>query len=282
MMWTLLPDLNVAPLKYAHIHREHGGPLHALAFKEHNLTEGKFFEAFAFLNAEKTGLKNLEEKPQGIGLAAAKPDAVHAAISEALEYWAWSTVRKDTTLSALLRFDLDSTRTGFAAFPSLGVQGAKKRAYFEAAQQWALCAWWEGKVGHTPLPNVNGIQLASPIPGVSIVILWSALNQRTFYGVGTSNTISSATARARISLLRNRDLIASNTADHRLKYFSSSAGAEAFCRRVEVTGKLGGVTPQLVVDQAVLGPWHQYAHVWRCLFDCSAFREKDKDDYFLL
>ncbi len=280
MMWTLLPDLNVAPLKYAHVHREHGGPIHALAFKEHSLPEGKFFEAFAFLDGSKTGLKDLADQPHGTGLALTKPDAIHAAISEALEHWAWRTIRGNAALSASFRFDLDSSATGFAAFPGLGVQGAKKRAYFEAAQQWALCAWWEGLVGHTPLPNANGIQIVSPIPGVSIVVLWEAESEQTYYGVGTANTVSAATHRARLSLLRHKDLVRAGAAEHRLKYFASSAGAEAFCNRLEVKGKLGGA-PTLAVDEVVMGPWHQYAHVWRCLFDCSQFREKDKDDYFL-
>ncbi len=286
MLLPLLPDLNVAPLKYAHVQTEHGGPIRSLSCQECDLPNGKIWEGSACLEEAKLRLKSpLPAGPHGTGLALHKPDALHTAISKALETWAWLAIKQDQALAATLRFDLDPSSHGFAAFPGLGVQGAKKRAYFEAAEKWALCAWWEGQLPHSEL-GPNSIQIIPPIPGVCVVILWITLKDQTFYGVGTSHGPTTAMAKASLSLQRNRDILKkpptpSGIAEQRLRFFASSLGLNTFRKRLELAVKKSAITPALAVDLAVLGPWHQYAHVWRCLYDCSGFREKNKEDYFL-
>lgn len=272
-MLTLLPDLNVAPLKYAHVHREHGGPVHALNYVERTLAEGVFFDATVDLESRCVGPL---PGPHGRGFAATKADAIHAAISDAMALWAFTAATRDPTLSAALRFDLDPTRYGFAAFPGLGVQGAHKRALFAAAEKWALGTWWHGRLAHTELqaPGVQAIQIRAGIPGVSVVITWGVGS----YGVGTAATPVLAHAAARMAMLRNRD-----RDDARFRYFTGALGMEAFRTRLASPGpRLPPSPPKPLLETAVPGPWQQYAHVWRCLFDCSAFREKDKDETFFL
>lgn len=278
-MFTLLPDLNVAPLKYAHVLAEYGGPVAKVDAVEHRLPEGSFFEASALLAPAKTG--GIEGS--GRGFAASKPDAIHSAISETIEAWAWAQSKSNKEASAELRFDLDSTQHGFSAFPGLGPQGAKKRAYFEAATRWALSAWWEGKIPHAPLAQGNGIQLMASIPGASTSVIWEAQNQETHFGVGTSFSATQAATQAKLSLLRNRLRLkqgGSSLHQQRLHYFASCEGSEAFHQRVKRTASRAA-SAALVADSGIAGPWHPYAHVWRCLFDCSAFHEKGKE-YFLI
>jgi hypothetical protein len=282
-MLTLLPDLNVAPLKYAHVHREHGGPIFALSFVEREQAEGTFFEAHATLETKCVGDA---PGPHGTGYAASKADAIHSAVSDAMAFWAYHTASRTEALRTALRFDLDNSRLGFAAFPGLGVQGAHKRALFSAAERWTLCAWWEGVLAHTPLeaPGVSALQIRAPIPGVSTVIAWEPFLDLHCFGIGTSATPSLAHAAARLSLYRNRARVAGETKtrfDHRLRHFAGP-GFEMFSARAARPGaRVPPAAPCPALESAVAGPWHQYAHVWRCLFDCSAFREKDTEHYFV-
>ncbi|MGZ3658870.1 MAG: hypothetical protein ACXVB9_08600 [Bdellovibrionota bacterium] len=296
MLLTLVPDLSVAPLKYAHVHRDHGGPIASISFRERESEGLKFFEAFAHLDEAKTGYsvkgKFLYGDSHGTGTAKTKPDAIYAAVSEALERWAWDSCSRDTALRAALRYDLDPSTTGFAAFPGLGTQGARKRAYFEAAERWSLAAWWEGKLGHKPLAvsGAEGVQLITPTPACSVVVLWKMHKGLVCYGFASSYSAAAAAEKARVELLRNQDILEFysqqsslpplNLTERRLRFFAEAAGFGRFQQRLDRQGA-GAGAPTLVVDRVVIGPWSQYAHVWRCLFDGGAVRENDGDDYFL-
>jgi len=265
-MLTLLPDLNIAALKYAHVHREHGGPIHSLAFTERDSPEGKLFESFAYLDETRAGLGPLGTQPQGQALGFTKEEAVHGAISQAMEFWAWKSAPP-----ALLQSD--SSPLGFAAFPGLGHQGARKRAYFSAAEKFTLLSWWAGRCRHSPLkiPGTDGIQIASPIQGVTLAVVHSVSAGQTIFGVGTATTLGPAVQRARLQLQRNRDWLfaryaAPYAALHRLQYFSAGSGLSSYHARAAETGTRAAA-PALLCDQLVPGPWAQYAHVWRCLFE---------------
>ncbi len=297
MLHTLLPDMNIAPLKYAHVHKEHGGPIASITFREKkNLG---VFEAFATLDEKTTGYKKegqfLYGNAHGTGTASTKAEAIYCAISEALERWAWNTAYQEEHMRAELRYDLDPSTTGFAAFPGLGLHGARKRAFFEATERWSLCMWWEGKLPHKDLsvPGVQAILIQAPVPGTATVILWATEGGLTSYGFASSINADAAAAKARIELLRNQEVLeffAKESAkgqlpplgvtERRLKYFAEPAGHEKFLARLKTQG---GVlpAPKLAVDLSVRGPWTQWTHVWRCLFEGPKFRENEKDDYFL-
>lgn len=299
MLHTLLPDMNIAPLKYAHVHKEHGGPIASISFRERELPGGKIFEAFATLDEKTTGFKKegqfLYGNAHGTGTAATKPEAIYCAISEALERWAWSSAYQDPTLRKALRYDLDPSTTGFAAFPGLGLHGARKRAFFEATERWSLCMWWEGKLPHSDLKleGVSGISLQSGVPGTATVVIWSEEHGLTHYGFASSINITAAVAKAKIELQRNKDVLEFYAAEkkkgalpplglteRRLRFFAEPAGYALFKERLSRKGS-PSTAPVLAVDMSVRGPWTQYTHVWRCLFESSKFRENDKDDYFL-
>jgi hypothetical protein len=278
-MLTLLPDLNIAALKYAHVHREHGGPIHSLAFTERDTPEGKLYESFAHLDETRAGLGPLGIQPHGQALGFTKEESIHGAISQAMEFWAWKSAPKDL-------LQIDSSSLGFAAFPGLGHQGARKRAYFAAAEKFTLGSWWEGRATHQPLkiPGVTGIQISSPIVGITLALIYAQSASQTVFGVGTATTIGAAVLKARLQLQRNRDWLfarysSSPTALHRLKYFSIGSGLSAFHARLADPGARVPA-PALLIDQLVPGPWAQYAHVWRCLFDGSSLHESE--EYFLL
>ncbi len=299
MLHTLLPDMNIAPLKYAHVHKDHGGPIATISFREKELPEGKIFEAFATLDEKITGFKKegqfLYGNAHGTGTAPTKPEAIYCAISEALERWAWNSAYQDPELRKALRYDLDRSTTGFAAFPGLGLHGARKRAFFEATERWSICMWWEGKLPHTvlKLEGVEGISLLSPVPGTATVIIWSQKNGLTHYGFASSVNVAGAVTKAKIELQRNRDVLdyyfeeskkgqlpPLGLTERRLRFFAEPAGHKLFQERLARAGAKSSA-PALAVDMAVRGPWSQYAHVWRCLFESPNFRENDKDDYFL-
>lgn len=295
MMLTLLPDMNIAPLKYAHVQKTpHGGPVESVTFRERQLPSGKMFEAFATLDEKATGLRSPSPTyahSHGTGLAATKPEAIYCAISEAMERWAWHVCAKDPALRESLRFDLDPTTAGFAAFPGLGVQGAKKRAFFEAAKLWSISSWWEGKLPHKEIqvPGLSAISVQTSVPGIAVVVLWEEAGGKFHFGSGASYSQAPAVELARLGLQHHRDMLEfceSSSAtlgleEKRMQHFSTATGFASFRERL---GKPGtqAPAPGLAVDLSVRGPWTQYAHVWRCLFDMSAARGKDRDDYFLL
>ena len=123
-------SISLAPLRYAKIHRDHGGPVQTISARESVRLGEPVFEAFASLRPELMSgsgeLSSLYGNSDGSGTAAGKAEAVYRAISEALERWAWHESLKQNR--AELRIDLDGTTTGFAAFPGLFARSARENA----------------------------------------------------------------------------------------------------------------------------------------------------------
>ena len=155
--------------------------------------------------------------------------------------------------------------------------------------------WWEEKLPHIELKleGLRGISLQSPIPGTSTVVLWSEAKGLAHYGFAASHSVDAAVKKAQIELQRNQDVLEFYLAEkakgalpdlgiteRRLRFFAEPSGFAKFQQRVARQG-VKSQAPTLAVDLSVRGPWTQYAHVWRCLFEGKAFRENDKDDYFL-
>jgi len=290
MMLTLLPDMNIAPLKYAHVQKQFGGPIDSVTYRERELPSGKMFEGFAMLDEKVSGYKAsglLYANAHGTGFAASKPDAIYCAISEAIERWAWCACKADPNL----RFDVNATRGGFAAFPGLGIQGAKKRAFFEAAEIWSVATWWEGRLPHADLKaeGVSGVSIKTSIPAAAVVLLWRELAGSVFFGAAASHSQASAIELARLELQHHQDMLefcrtvndsALGKTERRMQFFSKPKGFALFQERLAQQGSRDPA-PSLLVDSSVRGPWTQYAHVWRCLFDSRLIHENDREDYFL-
>ncbi len=297
MMLTLLPDLNIAALKYAHILKKDGGPLASATYRvisQGPESAGDLFEGLATLDPACGFLGHgpFYEQVHGTRLAPTKAEAIHGAISEAIEHWALDSGLRDATVSRELMLDPSSGLDGFTAFPGLGLQGAKKRALFSAATAWALTTWWEGWHPHLPLKldSISGIQIKSPVPAVATVLLWREQGGITVYGAASSFNQASAVDLARLELKRNELILryfASEPTsrlklrERRMRHFSAGPGLAAFRERLQRTGK-STAAPRLLVDTSFKGPWTQYAHVWRCVFDSALIHGKDKEDFFSL
>lgn len=258
-----MPDLNFAALKYAYALKEHGGPISSVSYLEQEIYEAKCFEGFAELD-EKTGAK---ARTRVFG--ASKSDAINGAISEALKAWAMQAAKRDPVLKENLRLNKDPSGRGFSAFPGLGVQGAMKRALFDAARCWTLATWLEGAHSHgvVAYPGFEALQIRGPVRGLAVVLLWRNRPGQTAYASAAGATPAAALETARYRLIQ---------AEER----GESPYHGKVQDRLTTTGKMLAA-PLLVVDSPLRGPWTDYAHVWRCLFDSTAIRGNDKGDEFL-
>lgn len=258
-MLTLLPDMNIAALKYKFVLKEHGGPIRSVSFLQR---EGQGFEGFAELD-EKIGAEKAK------CWAATKADAVNGAISETLLSWALREARRDPACAREMGLDLEFSEMGFAAFPGLGVQGAKKRALFDAARSWTVASWLGGAHPHFLLNLVgfSGILVKGPIKGMVVVVLWREKAGRTAYAsaAGTTEALAVEAAKNRLFLAEEEQ---------------KASWQQRVRERLTKQGTFG-LAPALAVDASLRGPWTQYTHVWRCLFDSFPKSEKDKGDSYL-
>jgi hypothetical protein len=287
-------SLSLAHLRYAKIHRDQGGPLETISARESVRLGEPVFEAFVTLRRELMGgaseRSSLYGNSDGSGTAAGRAEAVYRAISEALERWAWQESLREKR--AELRFDLDGTTTGFAAFPGLFARSARANAYFEAVERWSLNAWWEEKLGQEAFSaeGLEGIEILSPLAGGKVVVVWApAAGNGRAYGFAAGASRAAAVRKAKVELGRNLHVLeyygASGRApatlnEKRLVYFNSSAGVARFESRLARPSPPPFPPPPLVVDCAVPGPWGEYAKVWRCLFDPSDLCDNGEPDYF--
>lgn len=253
------------------------------------------YEAFAWLKPglvpETNERSNLYGNSDGSGTAPFRGEAVYRAISEALERWAWRESLAEQRCQ--LRFDLDASTNGFAAFPGLLRPSPRMAAYFEAAERWSIGAWWEGKVGASSFtsgwPGVSGLEIQSGIPGAAVVVLWKQLGDLRAYGFAAAGSPEVAAKKASVELGRNLQVLEfyqssgslpRSQNERRLVHFASKAGAADFDKRIGVAVNSPVAAPTLVVDESVKGPWTKYTHVWRCLFDPAALYDNGDDDYF--
>lgn len=292
-------DINLAPLRYRHVHKSHGGPIAEISVRETDLFGAPVYEAYTTLDAARTGLQprqlEIYGSCHGTGTSKRRSLAVYKAVSEALERWAWENSFENVVLNKALRFDLDPSSTGFAAYPSISPRSARRKAFAEAVERISVAAWWEGKLRHEtlvfPEDDVKGIRIESPWKEHAIVALWSRVEEFVTYGFACSSSAGAAITRAKVELCRNVDVLDQYLAqegapeprsllEKRLLHFAQDEGAKQFRKRLLRQGS-GFSAPPLVVDCAVPGPWEKYAHVWRCLFDNSALSRDKEVDYFL-
>lgn len=264
-MLTLLPDLNFAALKYAYALKEHGGPISSVSYLEQERFDAKCFEGFAELD-EKTGAK---ARTRVFG--ANKSDAINGAISEALKLWAMQAAKRDPVLRETNFLHKDPSSRGFAAFPGLGVQGAMKRALFDAARCWTVATWLEGAHVHSkiPAPGFEAIQIKGPIRGLAVILMWRDQRDQT----GAFASAAGATPAAALEAAKFRLILAEERGE-------SPYRSKVLDRLGTATGKMLAA-PKLIVDSPLRGRWSDYAHVWRCLFDSAAIRGNDRGDEFL-
>lgn len=295
MFWN---RISLAAIRYAEAHRDHGGPLASISFRQSERLGERVFEAFALLDKGVTGMDafptGLYGASHGSGTAGRKSEAVYRAVSEALERWAWHSASQQQESRHRLGLDLDPSTTGFAAFPGLGPRSARVPALLEAGERWALGAWWERRAGYRaldpgpPWEGVKGIELLAPVAHGRVALLWKDLPRFRAYGFAAGTTLPAAVRKAAVELGRNIQVLefaeggaaAANRAERRLLFFSGDTGRRAFDQRLVTHSSSPLEAPSLIVDCQVPGPWAKYTHVWRCLFDPAGLHDPGTDDYF--
>lgn len=290
--------LSLAHWKYRNV----SGDLFArLSFRTSQLIDSQpVFDAFAYLKASPARETFcVYGSADGNGTHATKQGAVHRAISEAMERWAYYETRHSPAQQQY-GFDLDPTTTGMAAFPGLSHRSARGAAYREAIERWSIAEWWRGHLGHKNFcipaqPHLKALEIESLWKNATTVILWSRVagTGAMAYGFAAGATRELAVQKALVELTRNTrvlELYLSPTSnreqpktstERRLLYFAGQEGAKIFHDRATSLLPYGRTkAPSLVVDTPIKGPWSRYAYVWRCLFETA--RDNFADDTFFL
>jgi hypothetical protein len=310
--------MNLAPWKYRNILSADGGPVRKI--EAQRLTSPilqSVYEAYAELDPKVLSFALVKDAKvygtaDGNGTSLYLNQARYKSISEALERWAFYELAASQRTDRF-GFSVDRSTTGMAAFPGLTDREVSDNAFFEAIERWSLCAWWEGKLRSSRLsgPTIAGSfipvgveikidHLFSSIPvarkrTASVVLLWHRIpgRERVCYGFSCASSVEKAIQRASVELDRNRRVLSelspssdiSEIGEKRLVFFSTTEGHARFLERVELSLKDHSVIsapPKLVTNGLIPGPWENYCHVWRCLFEpVSPEHESGRVDYFL-
>lgn len=274
---------SLAALNYREILSRDGGPIERVSAGSLDVLGKSEHQANAYL---RPGL--IRGKPSlsvygnadGTGSNRSPQIARHMAISEALERWAfYETSQSDE--AAQFGFDVDNSTNGMAAFPGLFKSQARKRAYHEALERWALISWWSGHmqasiVGDAML-GVTALRLehSAKFGEVAVLFRQSAAGHVS-YGYSAGSTFRTAVARAAVELARNEFVVGyyklrsaasevPNCFERRCLYFAGEEGHAEFLRKVFDRRPRREAEWAVKFDGEVPGPWSKYATVWRVL-----------------
>lgn len=291
--------MNLAEFKYRNILSIDGGPVESIHYTKHSNYDGHNF--FAKLKpgliVEEHNLK-IYQSSGGQGTCFSnKSTALHKAISEALEYWAFFEIKNNFSKiqKSKYGFDIDPTSNGMACFPGLFARSTRNYALNEAIERWSLIAWWGGLL---PIKQINdsSYEIITPWKNLRTIVLKSKslIHKKHIYAFATDKSLPKAAERARSELYRNSRVIDTyydnptpnleSTMEKRLIYFSSVEGEKHFREIILSSFKIKTVLPEpkLVVDSKIPGPWDKYAYLWRCLFTTNSnhFYDSTNDKYF--
>ena len=270
-----------AAINYREILTGDGGPIERISSGTLDVLGRQENQATAFL---KPGL--IKGKPalsvygngDGTGSHRSAQVARHMAISEALERWAYFETSRGAEADNF-GFDLDHSTNGMAAFPGLFKAQARKRAYHEALERWALISWWSGHMRATmvgeAMLGVTALRLehSAKIGEVAVLFRRSAAGHVS-YGYSAGSTFNTAVARAAVELARNEFVVGyyklrsaarevPNCFERRCLYFAGEEGHAEFLRRVFDRRPRREAAWAVKFDGEIAGPWSKYATVWR-------------------
>lgn len=272
---------SLAALNYREILTSHGGPIERISSGTLDVLGRKESQANAFLRPGLIRDKSEHSvygNADGTGANRSPQIARHMAISEALERWAFYEASQGEN-AAKYGFDLDSSTNGMAAFPGLFKTQARKRAYHEALERWALISWWSGHmrasvVGDTML-GVTALRLehSAKFGEVALLFRRSAAGHVS-YGYSAGSTFRTAAARAAVELARNEFVVTyyklssavrevPNCFERRCLFFAGEEGHAEFLRRVFDRRSRSEAPWSVKFDGEIAGPWSKYATVWR-------------------
>lgn len=277
--------LSLAAFNYRDVLTSAGGPIDRVQTGSLDVMGRQEPQAVAYL---KPGLirgktaHSVYGNADGTGSHRSPQVARHMAISEALERWAFYETSRGAD-AAKFGFDVDSSTNGMAAFPGLFKSQARKRAYHEALERWALISWWSGHMkaslvgdamlGVTALRLEHGAKLGE----VALLFRRSAAGHVS-YGYSAGSSFRTAVARAAVELARNEFVVSyyklrsvaqevPNYFERRCLYFAGEEGHAEFLRRVFDRKPRREAPWSVKFDGEIPGAWSKYATVWRVLPD---------------
>lgn len=274
---------SLAAINYRDVLTSAGGPIDRVQTGSLDVMGRQEPQAVAYL---KPGL--IRGKPahsvygnaDGTGSHRSPQVARHMAISEALERWAFhETAQGDD--AAKFGFDVDSSTNGMAAFPGFFKGQARKRAYHEALERWALISWWSGHLKATlvgdAMLGVTALRLehSAKLGEVALLFRRSAAGHVS-YGYSAGSSFRTAVARAAVELARNEFVVSyyklrsvaqevPNYFERRCLYFAGEEGHAEFLRRVFDRKPHREAAWSVKFDGEIPGAWSKYATVWRVL-----------------
>lgn len=279
--------MNLAPFRYRNVLSRHGGPIRATECAMTTVMGQRVFQANAYL---REGLRDVPPNNvmfgncDGSGTASRPMVARYKAISEALERWAHHVVQTSPERSRY-GFDVDPSSNGMAAFPGLFGRQARRRAWGEAAERFAVIGWWSGAVDATPAespwPDVQVWRLENPVSGDVVVLLHATADDGLHaYGHGSGETHALACAQAAVELTRSQFVlrrhlrrrqtdsapVVRGMIERRCLHFSTPEGFAAVQERL-AQRKWRSVKPVTVFDGEIVGPWTDYTCVWRVVLE---------------
>lgn len=292
--------MNLAPMRYANILAQPGGPIELLELGILKTESGHLIH----VNASLSGIYNLTRErthffseADGSGVNQHVLLAKYKAISEALERWAYYYLNQIGYLRTY-GFDIEPSTTGMAAYPGLFAFQARKRAKLEAEERFCVNAWWRGRLrgevsehgGHSVL------EIENPISRSRVILTWKEYAPgRWAYGSAAGRTWKRAHEGAwqemelsALALARSEGIDLAgvkslpNAGERQLLYYSLPEGYARFRERLDRRGTgWHGAAPKPVIDCNIPGPWQEYATVWRVLYPMERERGDPLETDFL-
>jgi hypothetical protein len=275
--------LSLAAFNYRDVLALNGGPIERISSAPVDILGRTRYQANAFLRPDLVGTKTQNTvygSADGTGASESAQVASHMAISEALERWAFYALSTGPD-RCKYGFDIDASTNGMAAFPGFFKRQARKRAYFEALERWALVSWWSGRMASRIAGESMGVTAVrleqnAGFGEVAVVFRRSAAGHVN-YGYSAGATFKIAAARAVVELARNefaiglfklRSAAGSEIPNHferRCLFFAGEEGHALFLRRVFDRKPCPESSWRVLFDGELSGPWSKYATVWRVM-----------------
>lgn len=275
--------LNLAPIRYAFV-AEDGGPVSNLEYAQTEYLGRSWQLCRATLLPEyqhPLGSKLCLFNPaDGSGMGRTRLEARAKAVSEALERWAFQETSAGPD-SALYGYQYSLSTKGMAAFPSLLPGPARRAAMAEAYEYYSVDAWWAGTLKHWIINRDDAtiVFIDQPdFPGyIAMAIRHLDLDHYVAsYGIGSGATPEEAELKAQLEACRSQTILEHRSAqpansrgrpvlemEQRLLEFASPSGFSLVKDRLASQPWLPKLSPKVVFDGPVTGPWSKFTHVWR-------------------
>ncbi len=288
--------LNLSPIRYALV-AEAGGPIAKLEYGRAECLGRTWQLSRATLQPEYQHPLNrklcLFHPADGSGMGLTRLEARAKAISEALERWAFQETSAGPD-AVLYGYPHAPSTKGMAAFPGLFPGTARRAAVAEAWEYYSVDAWWAGTLRHWIINRDDAtiVFIDQPAFRGHIALAIRHLGLESYvaaYGIGSGATPAEAELKAQLEAFRTQCILEHREsipeplrphpvlpAEQRLLELASPEGFALVRERMAEQPWLPALTPRVVFDGPVKGPWEQYAHVWRYALEPFPIRYRQR------